>query len=244
MRVNRPGGPIKQSEEFTPSFDAGSVVKPSTTLKVVVQVVALVAPLRRLADNGGGAAVSGLTTPIGLVRYAYEYLEAAILVDRAIGKRPGYEFVSPVPAYYLAMHSIELSFKAYMCSRGMTIGDLSKRKYGHNIRACYLQARKLGVLDHFAVTCSDLQAIRMMMKLNTDHALRYIKTGDKHFPSWAIVEPLAVRLHQVVSALVGYGKTFDTHYPTLNPDVASSHADPSLLAIRPNAPEPVRARFK
>ena len=220
------------------------MVKPSTTLKVVVQVVALVAPLRRLADNGGRAAVRGLTTPIGLARYAYEYGKAAMLVDERLREQPGHELISPIPAYYLAMLSIELSFKAYMCSRGMTIGELSKRKYGHNIRACYLQARRLGLTDHFAVTCSDLQAIRMLMKLNTDHALRYIKTGDKRFPSWAIVEPLAVRLHQVVSVLVGYGETFDICYPTQYPHVTSSHADPSLLAKRPDAPKSVRARFK
>jgi len=165
-----------------------------------------------------------------------------MLVDERLREQPGHELISPIPAYYLAMHSIELSFKAYMCSRGMTIGDL--KNYRHNIRACYLQARRLGLTDHFAATCSDLQAIRMLMKLNADHALRYIKTGDKRFPSWAIVEPLAVRLHQVVSALIGYGKTFDICYPTQYPDVTSRHADPSLLTKRPDAPKNLSVNSK
>jgi len=36
------------------------------------------------------------TTAIGLARYAYEYLEAAILVDKTIGETPGFAMVSPV----------------------------------------------------------------------------------------------------------------------------------------------------
>ena len=190
--------------------------------------------------------VEGRTTPIGLARYAYEYLEAGMLVDERLGEQPGHELISPIPAYYLAMHSIELSFKAFMCSRGMTIGELSKKKYGHNIKACYRKARELGLLRDLEIGLSDLRAIVMLMRLDAGpaHAMRYIKTGHKRFPSWAIVQPLAVRLHQVVSALVGYGKTFDICYPTLCPDATSNHADPSLLAKRPDTPKSVRARFK
>lgn len=40
--------------------------------------------------------------------------------------------------------------------------------------------------------------------LNDGHGLRYIRTGMKQFPLWSIVEPLAVRLHQVVAPMVGY----------------------------------------
>ena len=34
-----------------------------------------------------------------------------------------------------------------------------------------------------------------LIDLNTDHVLRYIRTGYRLFPSWAVVEPFAVRLH-------------------------------------------------
>ncbi len=175
-------------------------------------------PLRRLAENVDAAAVWERTTAIGLAHYAYEFLEAAMVVDETTGGQPGHEHVSPVPAYYLAMHSIELSLKAYLCSCGMTIDKLDKKPYGHNIRKCYLKARELGLRKHFEIVCSDLQAIRMLMKLNAGraHALRYFKRGEKHYPSWAMVEPLAVRLHQVVASLVGYAKTFDIHYPALH----------------------------
>ena len=44
----------------------------------------------------------------------------------------------------------------------------------------------------------------MLAELNRGHGLRYIQTGYKQFPSWAIVEPLAVRLHQAIAPIVGY----------------------------------------
>ncbi len=154
------------------------------------------------------------TTAIGLARYAYEYLEAAILVDKEIGARPGFEIVSPIPAYFLALHSIELSLKAYMRHHGVSIRELrSMKKYGHDIRACYRKAKELGLRDHFKMRADDMRAMLMLIDMNTNHALRYIQTGYKQFPSWAIVEPFAVRLHQAVSKHVGFGRTFDISYP-------------------------------
>lgn len=114
------------------------------------------------------------TTAIGLARYAYEYLEAAILVDKTIGQKPGFEFVSPVPAYFLALHSIELSLKAYLRHHGVTVHDLrSMKKYGHDIRACYRKAKELGLRDHFKMRAEDMRAMLMLIDMNADHALRY-----------------------------------------------------------------------
>lgn len=143
------------------------------------------------------------TTPTGLARYAYEYIDAARLVDMHHGKKPGFEFVSPVPAYFLATHGIELTLKAYLRHEGISVRDLSRR-YGHDLHACYRKAKELLLLDHFSEDERDARAMGMLVELNRDHALRYIKTGYKQFPSWAIVEPLAVRLHQAIAPIVGY----------------------------------------
>ena len=156
------------------------------------------------------------TTAIGLARYAYEYLEAAILVDNAIGEKPGFEFASPVPAYFLALHSIELSLKAYLRHHGVTARELRSKKFGHDLRACYRKAKEFGLCDHFTMRSDDMRAMLMLIDMNADHALRYIRTGEKCIPTWAIVEPLAVRLHQAISPHVGYDKTFDTFYPAIS----------------------------
>lgn len=148
------------------------------------------------------------TTPIGLARYAYEYIEAARLVDKELGI---HDLISPIPAYFLALHGIELTLKAYLRHHGFTLNELSSKKYGHNIHKCYRKSKELGLLSIFKENERDLSAIELLMSINKNMGLRYIQTGAKTFPLWAIVEPLAVRLHQAVSPILGY-KTFDDHF--------------------------------
>lgn len=51
------------------------------------------------------------TTAMGLARYAFEYIEAALIVDDRMGQRKEFQVVAPIPALYLAGHGIELSLK-------------------------------------------------------------------------------------------------------------------------------------
>ena len=82
---------------------------------------------------------------------------------------------------------------------------------GHDLRACHRKAKELGLHEVFKELPVDGDAMRMLVGLNDQQGLRYIKTGMKHFPLWSIVEPLAVRLHQAVAPLVGF-KSFDKSY--------------------------------
>ncbi|MBY0266575.1 MAG: hypothetical protein K2W84_09205 [Burkholderiales bacterium] len=149
------------------------------------------------------------TTAIGLARYAYEYIDAAILVE-SNDRTPTH--ISPIPAYFLALHGIELTLKAYLRHKGVTVKELRGKKYGHDIHACHRKAKELGLLSIFKEYPADADAIHMLVVLNEHQGLRYIKTGMKQFPLWALVEPLAVRLHQVVAQEVGY-QSFKISYP-------------------------------
>lgn len=149
-----------------------------------------------------------LTTAIGLARYAYEYIEAAMLVDHNDTKPT---HISPVPAYFLALHGIELTLKSYLRHNGVTAKELRGRKYGHDVHACHKKAKEIGLLSIFKEQANDAEAMRMLVGLNEHQGLRYIKTGMKRFPLWSLVEPLAVRLHQAVATEVGY-KSFHITY--------------------------------
>ncbi|MBP6279093.1 MAG: hypothetical protein KA388_04965 [Rhodocyclaceae bacterium] len=148
------------------------------------------------------------TTAIGLARYAFEYIEAAMLVER---EDPTPTHISPIPAYFLALHGIELTLKAYLRHKGVTVKDLRGLKYGHDLHACHRKAKELGLLLIFNEQPSDADAMQMLVGLNEHQGLRYIKTGMKQFPLWSLVEPLAVRLHQAVALEVGY-KSFSIKY--------------------------------
>jgi hypothetical protein len=147
------------------------------------------------------------TTAIGLARYAFEYIEAARLIDDDhANKSPG-SMISPIPAYFLAYHGIELTFKSFLRLKGVGVRQLSSKAYGHDLQACYRKAKELDLLDIFNMTANDAAAMRMLVSLNKMHGLRYIRTGMKNFPLWSLVDSLAIRLHQAVAPAVGY-KTF------------------------------------
>jgi hypothetical protein len=145
------------------------------------------------------------TTAIGLARYAYEFIDAAMLVEH---NDPTLANISPIPAYFLALHGIELTLKSYLRHKGLTVNELCSREYGHKLLACYEKARELGLDSVFKQQPSDAETLRLLVELNEDQGLRYIKTGIKTFPLWPRVESLALGLHQAVAPEVGYNKTF------------------------------------
>ena len=144
------------------------------------------------------------TTAIGLARFAKEYLEAAIVVNREMGKKKAYARVPPMPAYFLLTHAIELTLKSYLRHEGLTVEQLGARELGHDLKALLAKARELGLTDLYQLTAEDTEAFELLVAVNEFHQLRYIQTGFKTFPLWRMAEPFAVRLHQVVSPKVGY----------------------------------------
>ncbi len=153
------------------------------------------------------------TTAIGLARFAYEYIDAAMLVDNAKGEVGLLSQASYTPAYFLALHGIELCFKSFLLHKGVDVESLGK-DYGHNLQKCLIGANARGLNKIFEMNEDDTQAFNLLIELNKEHQLRYIQTGFKTYPLWSIVEPLAVRLHQAVAKEVGY-HSFNKHYPVV-----------------------------
>lgn len=110
------------------------------------------------------------------------------------------------------MQGIELTLKAFLRYYGVTPRSLSNpREFGHDLQSCLRKAKELGPHDIYKMRERDKKAMELLCALNVDQGLRYVRRGSKEFPSWAIVEPLAVRLHQAVAPLVGY-TTFTVHF--------------------------------
>jgi hypothetical protein len=120
---------------------------------------------------------------------------------------------SYTPAYFLALHGIELCFKSFLLHNGVDIESLVN-DYGHNLNKCLVASNARGLNKIFEMNEDDTRAFNLLIELNREHQLRYIQTGFKIYPLWSIVEPLAVRLHQAIAKEVGY-RTFDKHYPSI-----------------------------
>jgi hypothetical protein len=154
-------------------------------------------------------------TAIGLSRYAYEYIDAARTVAEQHNMKLVAESLPTMPAYFLAMHGIELTFKAYLRHSGVSASELSTKRYGHDLHACYRKAKEFGLLAQFKVGKDDLLAMGLLINLNQSHGLRYIQIGPKRFPSWGIVERFAVRLHQAVAKCIHPNcETFSARFST------------------------------
>ena len=100
------------------------------------------------------------TTPLGMIRYSHEFMEAALVVDEKIGRSPGFEIVAPIPVLYLVGHSIELSLKSYLLQQGITLRDL-RRNFGHSLHDCFRKAKELGLapkaeIVDYSFTAGDL----------------------------------------------------------------------------------------
>jgi hypothetical protein len=141
------------------------------------------------------------TTAVGLCRYAHEYIAAAQLVASSSPNLP------PMPAYHLASHGIELSLKAFLRHRGVSVRALRGPGLSHDLRALYRKSKELGLKQVFKVQAADLRTILVLEPLLEMHVFRYILTGVHQMPTWENMESFAVRLHQAVAVEVG-ARTF------------------------------------
>ncbi len=82
--------------------------------------------------------------PIGFWIYAREFRRAADVL-------PHKSAFSPV-AYYLHCHSIELSLKAFLLRRGISLRVLRNRPLGHDLIALLRRANRLGLREIVRVT--------------------------------------------------------------------------------------------
>ena len=76
------------------------------------------------------------TTPFGMWRYGNDFRKAALAVLTEHNDRVF------VPYYFLLGQSIELSLKAFLMGRGVSLYVLSSRKYGHDLKALLDEARR------------------------------------------------------------------------------------------------------
>jgi len=78
----------------------------------------------------------GKTTPFSLWMYAKEFADAGKIVRTNIGSTVS------MPALFLFGQSTELSLKAFLLGRGISLDDLKNKPYGHNLKELLKEARR------------------------------------------------------------------------------------------------------
>ena len=144
----------------------------------------------------------GRTTAPGMARYAAEFMRAALAADDVLGRRPGFEMIAPVPVMFLVGQSIELSLKAYLLHRGVSLRDM-RVVYGHDLHRALRKAKELGLLDLVPVAAEDLQAVELLNELYASKQLQYIVSGFKTYPVFGPLERAALKLLHGIGEAVG-----------------------------------------
>ena len=147
------------------------------------------------------------TTPLGMIRYSIEFYEAARAVDDAIGARPGYVIVAPVPAMYLIGHSIELSLKSFLLHKGTSLKSLRRKPLSHDLLGCLNSAIEKGLSNTIQVLEPRLGALQALNNLYRSKELNYIVTGEKDFPAFGLIQSLSFDLIEGLAPEVGYSGT-------------------------------------
>lgn len=144
---------------------------------------------------------------MGMIRYAHEFMEAALAVDNQIGRKADFAIVAPIPALYLIGHSIELTLKAFLLQKGVTLKKL--RSLGHDLHASLRKAKELELLKIVQFTDQEQGALEILNALYSTKQLEYVVTGAKQFPIFGLLETFSARLFNAVAANVGFNKRFD-----------------------------------
>jgi HEPN domain len=143
------------------------------------------------------------TTPIGLARYSCEFLEAALITDQKMGRHTGYEIIAPIPVMFLVGQSIELSLKAYLLQREVSLKKL-RTKFGHDLHKLLRKAKELNLKSLVDLTEEELSTIEILNKLYATKQLQYIVTGSKTFPVFSPLQTAARKLVLAVCNDVGF----------------------------------------
>lgn len=143
------------------------------------------------------------TTPIGLCRYACEFMEAALAADEKMGHKKGSEIIAPIPVMFLVGQSIELVLKSFLLSRDVPLRKL-RYDYGHNLHRSLRKARELGLFKLVVLTDEELNTIELLDHLYSSKQLQYIVTGSKLFPVFGPLQRATLRLLHAIGLEIGF----------------------------------------
>ncbi len=136
------------------------------------------------------------TAPLGVINLSKQFLAAARHTQEP-AKNAAQELGQKLSlvAYYLAGHSIELSFKAFLLGRGLTVETLRGRKYGHNLSALLAESRRRKLGNCVKLSRQDLAVVQTLNGCYAAKELEYMFYGSRTIPPYSLFVALAAKLH-------------------------------------------------
>ncbi|MBL6933783.1 MAG: hypothetical protein ISR48_00050 [Alphaproteobacteria bacterium] len=125
------------------------------------------------------------TTPYGLWRYGDDFRKAALAVlshhnDRVF-----------MPYYFLIGQSIELSLKAFLLGRGVSLKELRSSKYGHDLKALLDEARRRRLGLEVPLKTTHCAAIHILNMEYLVKRFQYVQVGPMLLPEVRLAQEAA-----------------------------------------------------
>lgn len=159
------------------------------------------------AQNTALVDVAPRTSAMGMVRFAHDFLEAA-MHEHTRAHHPTDFDISSAPGMYLIGHSIELSLKAFLINQGMTSPALRKLgRNGHDLVKAFRSAVSYGLECDLQIEDGEVALLEL---LNDSYAVKefeYITTGATRWPRFSDISALACKLYNASAQKIGYNKT-------------------------------------
>ena len=132
-------------------------------------------------------------SPLGFYRYAKEFHSAAESYKPIDG-------FTPVP-YYLYCRSLELLFKAYLLSKGITKQKL--KKYSHNLNKVLNKSKELEIEELITISKEEVNNIESANKYYHKKGFEYFEVVDaikgyENLPELNILKSLSEKLLEVL----------------------------------------------
>lgn len=143
------------------------------------------------------------TTPMGMVRYGYEFLEAAFVVYERAAQLDSRMVMPPVPALYLLGHGLELTLKAFLLSKGVTLEHL-RRKLGHDLEKAFTTSKENGLDSLLQSHELEESVLTFLNVMYSAKELEYIVTGAKTIPHYPLLQNFSIKLFDAVAASIGF----------------------------------------
>ena len=128
------------------------------------------------------------TTPYGMWRYGNDFRKAALAVSSHYNDR------AFMPYYFLLGQSIELSLKAFLLGRGVSLKELRSKKYGHDLKALLDEARRHRLGLEVKLENTHCAVIHLLGIEYLDKRFQYIRTGLMHLPDIWLAQEAADKL--------------------------------------------------
>ena len=96
--------------------------------------------------------------------------------------------------FYLVGHSIELSLKAFLLGRGVPIGKLRNKPFGHNLVSLATEARRRRLGLVVKLTRQELLVLELLNECYSAKELEYSFSGARRLPRYRLAVAPASKL--------------------------------------------------